>query len=278
MFNSTDELVEYLKVNIPTLGVKKCSQILNMKSKELRQIIKTYKLPLRKTHVTKNGVVKISWSEEELEILNKYYNEGGSEECKKYLPNRALQDIRTKARRIGLYYKEMGRFYSKGVNNKRCADHNGYIKCLLCNEEKLANVDNFTYRKDRKQFQTICRVCKKLRYHQQRSNDKRFLQRCWRAACKRRPNDKNITYEEVYEKWLEQERRCAITGVEMTCLIGKGRQITNATLDRIDNTKGYEKDNVQIVCLWANIAKNDLKLDTFLDFCKKTIEYNIELS
>lgn len=52
---------------------------------------------------------------------------------------------------------------------------------------------------------------------------------------------------------------CAISGVPI--LYGKGTNLFNqASPDRIDNKKGYNINNVRIICLMLNFAKNDYEI------------------
>ena len=46
-----------------------------------------------------------------------------------------------------------------------------------------------------------------------------------------------------------------------------------ATIDRIDNSKGYTQDNIQIVSWSANQVKGHLNDDEFLYMCKRVTEY-----
>lgn len=39
-----------------------------------------------------------------------------------------------------------------------------------------------------------------------------------------------------------------------------------ASVDRIDNAKGYTFDNVQLVCYSANLARNSFTIETIRDF------------
>lgn len=42
---------------------------------------------------------------------------------------------------------------------------------------------------------------------------------------------------------------------------------TNVSVDRIDSTKGYVRDNVQLTQAVVNIAKSDMPDDLFLALC-----------
>ena len=47
-----------------------------------------------------------------------------------------------------------------------------------------------------------------------------------------------------------------------------------ASLDRIDNTKGYTQDNVQWVHKDINRIKSDLSQEYFLTLCKTVVDWN----
>lgn len=275
MINLSKEDLIDIKRRIEENGVTFLKEKYKLDKKSLAEFLNAYDLPRRKTVVTKDGVVKKPWSNAELDILRKHYNYGGSKLCKKYIPDRADQDIRSKARRIGLYYRDLNRFYGKGKNKRSCVGDCETIICKICKVEKEKNSNNFQYRKDRDQYHTVCKKCKTERFTNQRAHVRNFLQRMWYGAKRRsESNEDMISYEEVYDLWLEQNGICKLTGVKMTTTTGKGRVSTNVSIDRIDSTKGYEKDNVQLVCFWANIAKNDLPVTEFLEFCEKVIKFS----
>ena len=68
----------------------------------------------------------------------------------------------------------------------------------------------------------------------------------------------DITLEELKEIWDKQEGICPITGWKMTLKKEKeNKQICpeQASLDRIDHTKGYIKSNLRFVSLMANFSQ-----------------------
>lgn len=70
-------------------------------------------------------------------------------------------------------------------------------------------------------------------------------------------NDGYVTFDVLLALWNEQEGRCAVTGVSMTHVQGQGHRImTNVTVDRIDNDKGYMEGNIRLVCKAVNLMKS----------------------
>lgn len=67
--------------------------------------------------------------------------------------------------------------------------------------------------------------------------------------------------------WTAQAGVCAVSGVAMTFVCGKGRTPTNVSLDQIDPKAGYTKGNVQLVCSAVNQMKGDLTGEQLLMFC-----------
>lgn len=85
---------------------------------------------------------------------------------------------------------------------------------------------------------------------------------------------RHLKLEDVLGLWNHQQGKCALTGDPMTILIGcgAGKKIwTNASLDRIDPTRPYDLDNIQLVCLYANTSKSFMNMETLIEFCRKVI-------
>jgi hypothetical protein len=73
------------------------------------------------------------------------------------------------------------------------------------------------------------------------------------------------------ELYYRQNRKCALSGVEMTFSTDI-RCPTQISIDRLDNSRGYEIGNVQLVCFWVNNALADMGHDTLEFFAKKITE------
>ena len=61
--------------------------------------------------------------------------------------------------------------------------------------------------------------------------------------------------------WTKQGGLCTISGMAMETT---QRSLRCVSLDRIDSKEGYTRDNVQLVCKWASLAKKDAPNDEML--------------
>lgn len=83
--------------------------------------------------------------------------------------------------------------------------------------------------------------------------------------------------EYVWKLYEEQDKKCALTGMDISfAKTKKGHATgeTTASLDRIDPSRGYTEGNVQWVHKWVNIIKWDFTQEEFLDICKMVVEHN----
>jgi hypothetical protein len=67
---------------------------------------------------------------------------------------------------------------------------------------------------------------------------------------------------------------CEATGIAFSYECSSEKYKTNKlapSLDRVDNSKGYTKDNVRVVVWWYNLMKNDETDEALLEFCKAVV-------
>lgn len=87
----------------------------------------------------------------------------------------------------------------------------------------------------------------------------------------------SITKEYCWELFLKQDAKCAISGIALS-LPKDGSDFNkfewNASIDRIDSSKGYTKSNIQWVDKRINMMKQNLTMKDFLDLCEKITKRN----
>lgn len=101
-----------------------------------------------------------------------------------------------------------------------------------------------------------------------------------RIDCRSRKKnrDYDITLEYLKILWEEQKGICPLTGWELilpkdTRQAWNVANIRNASLDRIDSSKGYMQGNVRFVAVIANYAKQSFTDKELFEFCNSVTEY-----
>lgn len=99
----------------------------------------------------------------------------------------------------------------------------------------------------------------------------------WSALKKSAENREikiNIDIKYAWEKFIEQDRKCALSGEPLFFAISNSKKYSsNASIDRIDSSKGYIKGNIQWVTKKINRMKMDLDEQEFLKLCKNITLY-----
>lgn len=97
-----------------------------------------------------------------------------------------------------------------------------------------------------------------------------FFGRIKRSA-KIRNFDFDISIKYAWELYEKQNGKCALTGLDIP--FGENTTDKNdASLDRIDSSLGYTKDNIQWVHKDINIMKMDMNQEEFIKMCKLVCE------
>ena len=82
----------------------------------------------------------------------------------------------------------------------------------------------------------------------------------------------NITKEYLWDLFLKQNKKCALSGVDIVFI--KKSNKTTASLDRIDSSKGYIEGNVQWVHKDINTMKWNHPTEYFIKMCQNVVNHN----
>lgn len=90
-------------------------------------------------------------------------------------------------------------------------------------------------------------------------------------SAKGRAERKGLPFD-VDVGWVERRLRvpCPRTGINFSIL--DGWSMYSPSLDRIDPSRGYVKDNVQVVTWWYNSAKQRLTDHELEQLCRRVVE------
>jgi len=72
---------------------------------------------------------------------------------------------------------------------------------------------------------------------------------------------------------VSQDKKCSLTGETLIFVSDQRYQKnSNASLDRIDSSKGYVSGNIQWVTKNANIAKQKMPQEEFVGVCRAVVK------
>lgn len=130
----------------------------------------------------------------------------------------------------------------------KCHVRNPTVRNLKWNNERVCGADNGNF----KGYYEIS----KTRYS------------TIKKGAKTRNLEFDVSIEYLWDLYLNQERKCKLSGIEIK-FGNYAYEYGTASLDRIDNNKGYVEGNVQWLHKDINKMKNTHDQDYFIDLCKK---------
>lgn len=148
-------------------------------------------------------------------------------------------------------------------------------RCGNIDYRRLSDLENMQFK--------CCRKCgRKNNYPDKRKSrghfDENGLHVAWLSSIKDnlirggKIIDCSITLEDLYKVLEAQNFKCVYTGIGLDVInIPKGE--SNASVDRIDSSRGYELSNIQWVYKPVNIMKNGLSDSDFRDLCYKITDF-----
>jgi len=153
-------------------------------------------------------------------------------------------------------------------------------ECSKCKIVK--DITEFYSRPERKKgkaFRSNCKLCDKTRKEKYYATEEGFMKKLFLSINDRKVATKrnighsiNFTKEEFLELWQEYKKKygmfCFYTGVPLNFIKSaehiRGNQVS---VDRIDNSKGYSKNNI----IFCSAKSNLLKGSVSIDMCHKIL-------
>ena len=88
----------------------------------------------------------------------------------------------------------------------------------------------------------------------------------YQHSAKKRGHAWDVSPEYLWQLWLDQDGVCSYTGRSLVHGV-------DASIDRIDNQKGYEEGNLQWVHKDVNWMKGAFSEEVFLAVCREVADY-----
>lgn len=93
-------------------------------------------------------------------------------------------------------------------------------------------------------------------------------------GAKQRNLEFNITKQELWDLFIKQDRKCALTGLDLNLNDRRcSKLLKTASLDRIDSSKGYIKNNIQWIHKDINRMKQHYSEKDFIYYCNLVSNY-----
>lgn len=147
-------------------------------------------------------------------------------------------------------------------------------KCLSCKKSRKQTVKSITRNKT-----NFCRKCWGISCQTEQPIAQEYWRRVTRDARKRNIPFR-ITVSEAYKIFLKQEKKCALTGDNLILFSNSYKYLQSracidnlASLDRIDSSKSYNKNNIQWVRKDVNLLKRNLSDEDLIILCKKIAKH-----
>ena len=103
-----------------------------------------------------------------------------------------------------------------------------------------------------------------------KNDPKLFIKNLYHGIWKR-PGNHTLTVEHLYALYKQQRGRCVLTGLVMTHRRQPKFFDTNISMDRIDNSKGYDIGNVRLVCRRINAMRSNMTDADLHTWCQALI-------
>jgi len=138
------------------------------------------------------------------------------------------------------------------------------VKCVNCGRiRKIKRADHA-----RGHAEKPCKYCSNKNNHPQGNHRgiRISFAKKYELHANARSKSWNISLDDMADVADEQKRKCALSGIKLI-FFGDFDKIT-ASLDRIDNSKGYLRSNIQWVHKDINMMKGMLTMEQFVNLCK----------
>ena len=153
-------------------------------------------------------------------------------------------------------------------------------KCSKCKINK--NVKEFYLRPERKKgkgIRSICKSCDSKRKSIYYATEEGFMKKLFASINDRKVSTRrhighsvDFTQKEFFEIWKEYKKQygmfCFYTGIPINFIKSpehiRGNQVS---VDRIDNSKGYSRNNI----IFCSSKANFMKASVTIDMCRKIV-------
>lgn len=153
-----------------------------------------------------------------------------------------------------------GRFYK---NCPRCGVMQSYLRATYA-------IESFKQNK-------LCKSCSNKETDNSHRGIYREIRISWfnkfKLSAANRKYSWNITIDDIADIFHAQNRECALTGWDISCPEETEINKIPMSIDRKDNSVGYEKDNVHLIHRKINMMRGKYDLKEYIEACKAVAKH-----
>jgi hypothetical protein len=235
----------------------------------------------------------ITWTEFQIQFLKDNYFKLGCTECSQKL-NKTYGSVRAKAivLKIGSD-KSKNKTRKKEIINQRFGklvavkqlkekERGSYIYSFKCDCGKTKAYSVTSVLRAKNPVSSCGECVSRSGTDSKNWKGEKFISKSFfgsiKASAFKRLIEFDLTIEYLDELWISQNKICALSGTELFLNYKPSKSKENlphtASLDRIDSTKHYCKDNVRWVHKDLNRMKWNISDKDFIKYCGLVIEHN----
>jgi hypothetical protein len=142
--------------------------------------------------------------------------------------------------------------------------------CFECGEDQSYSRKHYAFVSF--ELKKTCKKCSNRKIENSHRGWHRGVRISWVnkiiLSAKNRKIDFNLTIDDIADVYEKQQGKCSLTGWDIVFPEVGIPQNADASLDRIDSKKPYQKDNIQIVHKLVNMMKSRYSQEQFIEVCK----------
>lgn len=151
------------------------------------------------------------------------------------------------------------------------SDNRWYKPCPSCNVPQ--SYLRKAYAEESLRLGKVCKSCSNKQVDNCHRGWHRGIRVSWfnkfRTGAETRGIEWGLTIDDVADLYEQQSGKCALSGDSIVFPEVGHPQKALASIDRIDSSKGYVKDNVQLLTRQVNMMKQSYSQQLFIETCMK---------
>jgi hypothetical protein len=150
-------------------------------------------------------------------------------------------------------------------------------RCIKCGIEYPVTIDYFSkYTKSKDGFYSICKTCNNLEHkHYREKNGRKWYENILTSIrCRSKTSNKDNDIDKEFLLELKEKQNDLCYWLKIPIDFSLNDKLRRPSIDRIDNSGGYTKDNVVLTTQFANLGRQSELPENFQLFIENFLKNN----